>query len=157
MKETWEEFEIKVKGAGLVAKKCATGHWQVLGGAFRVNYYPATGTVYLNQASKGIPGSVEVAIRMARELPELRRKGEVGRDERLGPGKAKRLRRKFYKKKPWCFWCGTVFADVGEATLEHVIPLARGGSNEEVNLALACKRCNAMHGNGRLVPVRRVL
>jgi hypothetical protein len=32
------------------------------------------------------------------------------------------------------------------ATVEHMIPLSRGGTNEYWNLASACRRCNCMRG-----------
>lgn len=36
-----------------------------------------------------------------------------------------------------CYWCG---ADA--TTCDHVIPVARGGTDEPDNLVAACKRCN---------------
>ncbi len=35
---------------------------------------------------------------------------------------------------------------LGEATLEHIIPRTRGGTNELGNLAVACARCNREKG-----------
>ncbi len=35
---------------------------------------------------------------------------------------------------------------LGEATLEHIIPQTRGGSNALTNLAVACGRCNREKG-----------
>ena len=35
---------------------------------------------------------------------------------------------------------------LGEATLEHIWPQTQGGTNEVVNLALACARCNREKG-----------
>jgi len=51
-----------------------------------------------------------------------------------------------------CIHCNTklVVSDdgrrLGEATLEHVIPEAKGGTNDIVNLAVACARCNREKG-----------
>jgi 5-methylcytosine-specific restriction endonuclease McrA len=36
---------------------------------------------------------------------------------------------------------------MGAATLEHVWPTSQGGSNEIVNLAVACARCNREKGS----------
>ena len=35
---------------------------------------------------------------------------------------------------------------LGEATLEHIIPQTRGGTNDLANLAVACARCNREKG-----------
>ena len=35
---------------------------------------------------------------------------------------------------------------LGEATLEHIVPRTRGGTNAVVNLAVACARCNREKG-----------
>ena len=49
-----------------------------------------------------------------------------------------------------CFYCGRriYVTDGGEssATLEHIRPLKRGGTNDLENLALACKGCNEEKG-----------
>jgi 5-methylcytosine-specific restriction endonuclease McrA len=50
----------------------------------------------------------------------------------------KKLRLRILNRDGWiCFWCGS------EAnTCDHVIPVARGGSDDPDNLVAACKRCN---------------
>ena len=51
-----------------------------------------------------------------------------------------------------CIHCNSklVVADdgrsLGEATLEHIIPQTRGGTNDLMNLAVACGRCNREKG-----------
>ena len=51
-----------------------------------------------------------------------------------------------------CIHCNSklVVADdgrsLGEATLEHIIPQTRGGTNDVKNLAVACARCNREKG-----------
>jgi 5-methylcytosine-specific restriction endonuclease McrA len=47
-----------------------------------------------------------------------------------------------------CHWCGQPTRMVSDnswdkATIDHVIPRWRGGSNEEVNCVLACNLCNS--------------
>jgi 5-methylcytosine-specific restriction endonuclease McrA len=58
-------------------------------------------------------------------------------------------------KRVWigkCIHCNSklVIADdgrsLGEATLEHVWPEAQGGTNDVMNLAVACARCNREKG-----------
>jgi 5-methylcytosine-specific restriction endonuclease McrA len=41
-----------------------------------------------------------------------------------------------------CFWCKDQIAS-GKHTVDHYIPLARGGSNWPKNLVIACLSCNA--------------
>jgi len=44
-----------------------------------------------------------------------------------------------------CYLCGKVLTDA-EITLDHVIPLARGGNHTEANLRVACRPCNSRKG-----------
>ncbi len=41
-----------------------------------------------------------------------------------------------------CHYCGAVFPP-SELTMDHVIPLARGGRSEKFNLVPSCKACNS--------------
>lgn len=46
-----------------------------------------------------------------------------------------------------CGYCRTSSAITGERhTIEHLIPTARGGSSEEENLWISCRRCNGAKG-----------
>lgn len=48
---------------------------------------------------------------------------------------------------PRCGYCRTSSAITGERhTIEHIIPTARGGSSEEDNLWISCRRCNGAKG-----------
>jgi len=40
-----------------------------------------------------------------------------------------------------CYYCGRKFNPL-ELTMDHKIPLARGGSSEKINIVPACKECN---------------
>ncbi len=40
-----------------------------------------------------------------------------------------------------CHYCRQTFVP-GELTMDHVIPLARGGKSEKYNLVPCCKTCN---------------
>lgn len=47
-----------------------------------------------------------------------------------------------------CVYCGLNMREKGRARcLDHVIPYAKGGSNDDKNLVTACKRCNERKGN----------
>lgn len=48
---------------------------------------------------------------------------------------------------PRCGYCRTSSAITGEShTIEHIVPTARGGSSEEDNLWVSCRRCNGAKG-----------
>lgn len=54
------------------------------------------------------------------------------------------------RKTPWwkrkiqegiCYYCKMTFPPV-ELTMDHKIPLSRGGMSEKINIVPACKECN---------------
>ncbi len=49
-----------------------------------------------------------------------------------------------------CVYCASPLAPDG-ATLDHVLPLARGGAHAPGNVVTACARCNRLKGD--LLPV----
>ncbi len=40
-----------------------------------------------------------------------------------------------------CHYCGGKFPP-SELTMDHVIPLGRGGTSDKINIVAACKECN---------------
>lgn len=50
----------------------------------------------------------------------------------------KKLLNQWRKKKAPCFWCGGLCE-----TVDHVIPITRGGNSFEGNLVPACRSCNS--------------
>ncbi|MCI7633706.1 MAG: HNH endonuclease [Mollicutes bacterium] len=40
-----------------------------------------------------------------------------------------------------CYYCGTIFKPE-ELTMDHVVPLIRGGKSTKNNIVPACKECN---------------
>jgi hypothetical protein len=59
---------------------------------------------------------------------------------------------KFKKMKLWehsqtCFVCAQKIDDFRLATLEHIIPLSKGGTNKKDNLALSHFECNQIKAN----------
>lgn len=150
----WAAFERKVKEAGFtpVRKQLKNGveHWQIKGGHFTVNYYPSTTTIYINgtySEKKGYQrrGNWADAIAAAVEIPPIRE--HHYKAVRIHPTTAKRVRRRLLAKDPHCHWCGRYVEQDAryeemKATLDHVIPRERGGSNNADNLVLACRPCN---------------
>jgi 5-methylcytosine-specific restriction protein A len=59
--------------------------------------------------------------------------------------KARALRKtRWWKQKlsrGTCYYCGRRFAP-NELTMDHIIPIIRGGKSTKNNLAAACKDCN---------------
>lgn len=43
-------------------------------------------------------------------------------------------------------YCGKPVSD-RDGTVDHMLPLARGGSNNDDNLVAACKKCNELKNN----------
>lgn len=70
------------------------------------------------------------------------------------PDKVKRLpshivqdiRRRIFERDDRCIWCKKQLTPE-TATLEHIIPLSRGGDEREENHALACAGCNQGRGD----------
>jgi 5-methylcytosine-specific restriction endonuclease McrA len=62
-------------------------------------------------------------------------------DSEMGSRKA--LERAFELFRGRCFYCET---ELSEMTVDHVEPLAAGGTDTLQNLVIACKPCNASKG-----------
>jgi len=45
-------------------------------------------------------------------------------------------------EQPWCTYCGSPATEGNPLTIDHVVPLTRGGTNQRENLTVACYRCN---------------
>lgn len=45
------------------------------------------------------------------------------------------------------------YIDVKEntATIDHIVPVNKGGTNAQYNLIVCCRRCNARKSNGSLI------
>lgn len=61
-------------------------------------------------------------------------------------------RRRYKKNKLWlesrhCWVCNKEIRNISDATIEHIIPKSRGGSNKYENLSLSHKLCNNERGN----------
>ena len=66
--------------------------------------------------------------------------------------KRKKLISKFGKR---CFWCHCKLSE-NQLTIDHIIPISKGGSNNLENLLPACFPCNNNRGN-KLSPPPRIL
>jgi 5-methylcytosine-specific restriction endonuclease McrA len=52
------------------------------------------------------------------------------------------LRHIYNSQSGCCFYCGRGPIPRSEGHFDHVIPLARGGSNDPENIVFACELCN---------------
>lgn len=54
--------------------------------------------------------------------------------------------RLFLRDRQICAYCGTRFPD-GELTVEHIVPVSRGGQHHWTNVVTACRSCNTRKGS----------
>lgn len=140
---TFEEFKKVAVEAGLEARECMAGvHWQVRGKGLTVNYYPTTSRVYVNGTKGGrfIASPSQAIIAAMQPPPTLEEK--VVRPKRGFKNQKKRM----LGTDPHCHWCKAHLNQV-TATVDHRVPLKRGGSNQPDNLVLACEGCNRWRGH----------
>lgn len=122
------------------------GHFK-LKGALLVHYYPlsANRTAYVNGTTKGHKHvTPKQAIAMCMQQPEIA--PENRKDKRAANSRKIRYRLLKGRKEVPCHWCKTMI-DLDTSTIEHVIPLDRGGLDNDNNRTLACEPCNRLRGN----------
>ncbi len=56
--------------------------------------------------------------------------------------------RLFVRDRHVCAYCGGHFAEL-ELTVEHILPVSRGGRHEWTNVVTACRSCNTRKGSRR--------
>jgi len=56
--------------------------------------------------------------------------------------------RLFVRDRQTCAYCSNRFSE-GELTVEHILPVSRGGLHEWTNVVTACRSCNTRKGNRR--------
>jgi len=147
---TFESFKAKVESAGLQAVDCGNFHWRIVGGPVAVNWYLMSkgSTIYCNGATgrTSFSGTAEQAIEAALGKARTMAPG-VNPTKRMGPNRSRKLKLKWWRTgRRSCYWCRARMTDIRQMTVEHIVPLFRGGSNEDNNLAPACQDCN--HGRG---------
>lgn len=143
-------FQRLCEARGVAAIDRGGGHWQARG-KLLVNYYPFAKrgpTIYINgmQRSYG-DGSFKQAIRAALDEPPEQPLGYKAK--RMSATASLNAKRRLWRRREFghaCHWCRRPL-EFQSATIEHVIPLHRGGSNRLDNLALSCAPCNHARGN----------
>jgi predicted phage-related endonuclease len=95
-----------------------------------------------------IPGTTFRVLRSTKALP----KGTPYSDDVVDyKGSARKqlpewVKRAMLDAQPNCRWCNCKLTEA-TATIEHLVPLAVGGTNDRNNLALACEGCNQARGH----------
>lgn len=94
---------------------------------------------------------------MGRRKYKLRKQRRQQRGGTAWGSIRKEIRNRLMEEDPRCYWCGKVFSDRknkygvwldGCPTIEHIVPLSEGGTDDEANLALACQLCNNTRQGG---------
>ena len=84
-------------------------------------------------------GSPEIAAAVARYV-------ESAPDAYETRTSNKRVRDALFAADRRCRYCGCGIRKTNQATLDHILPVSRGGSDGAENLTLACQRCNVSKG-----------
>lgn len=132
---------------GLKVVEKAPGHFHLTGGPLLVNYYPTSKkrTAYVAGTTGRRSGvTPEQAVEMCFTPPTVR--GITRFDPRRGKYRPVRRRMMKGQKQVKCHWCPTMIT-LDTSTLDHVIPLYRGGLDNANNRVLACHPCNTRRGH----------
>lgn len=142
MSKSFDIFMEIVARAGLTALDRGNGHWQITGGAMLVNYYPQRGTIYVAGTVGKVRGGIQKAIAAAKNPPKM-----IAKCSRDGwSSNSRRIRRRLLKRSSACHWCGIALT-LDTSTIDHRIPLSRGGLDNDNNRVLACEPCNTHRGS----------
>jgi ribonuclease HI len=123
-------------------------HFSIKGSVYNVNFYPTKKTFYIN-GTNAIDKKI-CTYQTVEELIDIA-DGKKNFLNSLSFEKSKRKNFKQCKTQLFqsiksCFWCN-VELSLETATIEHKIPLSKGGSNRNDNLTLACFECNSQRKN----------
>lgn len=137
------------EGKSLTIKDCGNGHIQIIG-PMLVNWWPTSKsrTAHVAATRKGFHGVNAVrAIALAMEPPPV----ESVATPRSSNGYRKQ-KAKMFRKQKTCYWCHVQLSLDGapgteKATLDHIVPLKRGGLDNANNWTLACEPCNSKRGH----------
>ena len=147
---TYREFSGLALAKGVRVIDLCDGRWRVLG-KLVVDYHPfhrrGPWAGVRGARSRWIRRSPERAIALAcgsEWLPLIRFKR---RPKRLSTHERRsHLRKSYLRAGGICCICGE-HVPPDEASLEHLVPLSRGGLNVPENFGMSHKRCNSKRGN----------
>jgi 5-methylcytosine-specific restriction endonuclease McrA len=62
--------------------------------------------------------------------------------------RARKMAHRMKIEQPWCTYCGSPATKGNDLTIDHIVPLSRGGTNRRENLTVACFKCNRAKSDG---------
>lgn len=77
---------------------------------------------------------------------EVKRKNALKKGKRIRGCIRQSTRKKFFAEFSNCFYCNIELTEENR-TIDHFIPLSKGGSNSEENWRASCKLCNHEKGD----------
>lgn len=128
--------------AGVELKHCGNGHFQIKG-ALLVNYWPLTvkRRAYIAGTTKSYDCvDIEQAVAMSLKPPQSQQANAKRKNSYT------KIKIRMLQKCNWCHWCQIILTRE-TATIDHVIPLCRGGLDNANNRVLACEPCNMRRGS----------
>ena len=142
-KKKWPKFKewLEAHGSEVLAP---TNKYEVA----RFTTAEGIGVVYCNQhgrITKWVHGALDAWCAWENQKPYRAKP----KPERISRGAIKRkiLVTSIADRDGWnCVYCG-IELDADTATLEHIVPIARGGFDGKPNLTLACEPCNKAVGH----------
>jgi 5-methylcytosine-specific restriction endonuclease McrA len=146
---TFTKFAEMAAAEGLTARKYTFDHWQLWGGMVLVNVYPFSNKgfrIYVAGTASATESNPKNAFHVAKTGELSHAIGPKRNRRRSSPKYYRRIKKLLFDKRPHCGYCDAKLT-LEEATIDHIIPLDRGGSNGQDNLRLACKACNGKKGN----------
>lgn len=78
------------------------------------------------------------------ECARKKERGRVRREQRGYDSAWRALSKAMRAAQPWCSQCRST----KDLTLDHIIALARGGTNDAGNAQVLCRRCNSSKATG---------
>lgn len=134
-----------LKSKGFVVRQCNEWHIQIKHRSFTFNIYPTKNRVYINGMTKGFNyfGNDDL-------LKILEMEGSLESNKSIKIAKRRTYRHQkvsLFLKSNICWICRQNIGNVDEASIDHAIPLAKGGSNRMDNLRLAHVACNHKKGD----------
>lgn len=135
----------RARERGIEALDLGPGCGIHLTGYLEVKYFPVDGSAYLYDTKMRLGGtfSGDQALDIAAGLlPTI----VPNKREWKAWNKRKRLKRRFLKLDPRCTYCRKLTTPE-TATLDHLIPISKGGRTILENVVLSCRDCNVKKGN----------
>ncbi len=144
----FKKFSQIAREHGLRAEFVSKKKW-CIHGAFTAEFDPEHQRVCASGMSRPFVGDVYDAIRIAKGIRSS------FADSRESRKSLPDIKQQMWEKSPNCHYCGTSLS-VEQATIDHVIPVSKGGRNSPANLVVACLSCNHWKANDIVVEVSEV-